>query len=151
MIFNLAEKYGIRIRIAREFEKWIFGAGDLTVFPPVRNFGTNRGENERGLSVMAAVNDVELLITGDMNAASERRLIAEYDFPDLEIIIAGHHGSKYSSCDEFLSRLRPEIACVSVGDNSYGHPAPETLERLESHGCEVYRTDKNGDIFLVMG
>ena len=146
-ILNLAQSHGVRIRIiSQERENFIFGAGNLIIFPPF----SNDSANDRGLSVMAAVGDTELLITGDMDAATERKLIEKYNFPDLEAIIAGHHGSKYSTCEEFLDKLKPEIACISVGSNSYGHPAPEVLERLKLYNCVIYRTDLDGNIRLKL-
>ena len=79
----------------------------------------------------------------------ERMLLRDSAIRDVDVLIAGHHGSKYSTCEELLQAVRPEIVCISVGaNNSYGHPAPETLERLREFGCTVYRTDQNGDILI---
>ena len=76
-------------------------------------------------------------------------LLRDSAIRDVDVLIAGHHGSKYSTCEELLQAVRPEIVCISVGaNNSYGHPAPETLERLREFGCTVYRTDQNGDILI---
>ena len=74
-------------------------------------------------------------------------LVKYRDIPDIELLIVGHHGSKNSSCDEFLRATAPELAVISAGaNNSYGHPAPETLERLEALGAEVHRTDREGTV-----
>ena len=120
------------------------GKAQLTVYPAV---GVGEG-NDRGLAVLASLGDQDLLITGDMDAATERRLIAVYDLPDLEYLVAGHHGSRYSTSDDLLDALMPETVLISVGSNSYGHPAEETLRRLAEHGCTVYRTDLHGTIHL---
>lgn len=85
-----------------------------------------------------------------MDSATERKLLAAYDLPDIEVLVAGHHGSKYSTSEDLLDALSPETACISVGDNSYGHPAEETLRRLAEHGCAVYRTDLQGTIHLSL-
>ena len=67
--------------------------------------------------------------------------------PQVDILIAGHHGSKNATCEELLQAVRPKLVCISAGwDNPYGHPAPELLQRLEAFGCQVYRTDLHGDI-----
>ena len=95
--------------------------------------------------------ETDLLITGDLDAAGERRLLETYGLPDIEYLAAGHHGSKYSTCDELLQAAAPETALISVGSNSYGHPAEETLRRLAEHGCTVYRTDLHGTIHLSIG
>ena len=65
--------------------------------------------------------------------------------------MVGHQGSKYSSCAEFLAAVRPEAAVISVGSNSYGHPAEETIERLEAAGAIVRRTDQEGTITIHGG
>jgi competence protein ComEC len=58
-----------------------------------------------------------------------------------------HHGSKTSTTDAFLATLHPAFAAISVGrDNSFGHPSPEVVERLEAAGVRVYRTDRDGAI-----
>ena len=48
--------------------------------------------------------------------------------------------------ETLLKAVRPEMVAISVGENSYGHPTEETLERIQNYGCIVYRTDENGDI-----
>ncbi len=71
---------------------------------------------------------------------------------ETRILKCAHHGSKYSSSDTFLSSYLPDMTVISCGEhNMYGHPSPETLERLEAIGCEVYRTDKNGAIIIGGG
>ena len=74
-------------------------------------------------------------------------LIRYQPIPDIELLMVGHHGSKNSSCDEFLRAAAPELAVISAGaNNSYGHPAPETLERLEALGAQIHRTDLEGTV-----
>ncbi len=143
-IRGAARKYGVQVEVLTEKQEMELGQSRLTVFPPV----TSGEDNDSGLSVLAAVGEKEFLLTGDMSAAAEKRLLETWDLPDIEGCAAGHHGSKYSSSDEFLTALRPETVCISVGSNSYGHPAEETLARLEEHGCGVFRTDLEGIIHL---
>ena len=66
------------------------------------------------------------------------------------MLAAGHHGSKTSTSQALLEALTPETVCISVGSNSYGHPADETLRRLVEAGCAIYRTDKQGSIHLIL-
>lgn len=122
------------------------GGAVLTVYPPV---GTG-GDNEEGLAVLASAGELDVLVTGDMDRSTERALLAACDLPEVEILAAGHHGSKNATSEELLEALRPETVCVSVGSNSYGHPAEETLERLARQGCAVFRTDLHGDIHLAL-
>ena len=63
----------------------------------------------------------------------------------------GHHGSKNSTCEAFLQATAPELAIISAGaHNSYGHPAQETLDRLEAFGTQVHRTDQEGTVTVSL-
>ncbi len=104
-------------------------------------------DNEAGLCVLFQTQNCDILITGDRSAAGERELMRQLELPELEVLIVGHHGSRYSTCQSLLEKTSPEIAIISVGaDNLYGHPAQETLERLQAAGCVIYRTDTDGII-----
>ena len=108
--------------------------------------------NEAGLTCLISTGDFDTLITGDMGADVEQQLLTHTDLPDLEVLVAGHHGSKSSTSEQLLAATAPDYAFLSVGEhNTYGHPAQETLERLAAAGCRIYRTDLQGNITLHMG
>ncbi len=120
-----------------------FGDARIQIFP-AKDAGSG---NDSCASVLFQREKCDTLITGDLSAAAERQLISDYDLPDLEVLIVGHHGSKYSTCTELLDATAPDAAFISVGaENSYGHPTPEVLERLQQADCAVYRTDLHGTI-----
>ena len=105
--------------------------------------------NEEGLSVLASSGEFDVLITGDMGGDVEQLLLEHVQLPHVELMVAGHHGSKYSTSSELLSAIQPETAVISVGaDNRYGHPAQETLERLAAAGTELYRTELQGTVLI---
>lgn len=145
VVLETARDHGAEVRFITEEERLDFGRGSLRLFPPLGD----AGDNERGLTVLAAAGEKEFLITGDMDASTEEKLLAAYRLPDIEGMMAGHHGSKYATSQALLETLKPEIVCVSVGGNSYGHPTEETLLRLARQGCEIYRTDLHGRIHLA--
>lgn len=90
--------------------------------------------------------EIEFLLTGDAEKEAEALLSGEID---AEILKVGHHGGSSSSSAVFLERVKPKTAIISVGSlNSYGHPAPDTLERLRGLGTQIYRTDLNGTIVV---
>lgn len=69
----------------------------------------------------------------------------------LVVLKVTHHGSNTSSTPQFLNSFMPEIAVIQVGaDNSYGHPTPQTLERLQKTGAEVFRNDEHGDVVVTI-
>ena len=121
-----------------------FADGSICVFPPVGP----QDEDNLGLSVLCDVGEIQILVTGDIDKGEEHLLLKAYDIPDVDILIAGHHGSKYSTSEELLATVKPEIVIISVGKNSYGHPADETLKRITQCGAVIYRTDLYGTVKL---
>jgi len=131
------------IEINEEIQ-FFFGSTSFTLFPPV----VADSGNEGSLAVLFQSGNCDILITGDRSGFAERILLKETQIPQLDILVAGHHGSKNSTCEELLAATNPGIVVISVGQNSYGHPAQETLARLEAFGCTVYRTDLDGTIIF---
>ena len=119
--------------------------GTLRILPPVGKDSAN----ERCLAVLCSVDDYDIVMTGDMDSGMEEQLLKDADLPDAELVVAGHHGSKYSGSERFLAHLTPEIAVFSAGiSNTYGHPAPEVLKRYDDLGAEIYRTDLMGTVTI---
>ena len=151
---EIQDEYGVRDRLlalARELDIPVTMVTDtyqfpmdqamLTIYPPV-----GAGDlNEQGLTFLCSAGDFDALITGDMAGNTEKKLVERFDLPDIEVLVVGHHGSRYSSTDAFLQQVRPETAIISVGDNSYGHPTQEAMDRLSRNGATVYRTDRQGN------
>lgn len=120
-----------------------FGDTKITIFAPSFSFS----DNESSLCVLLQTEKCAILITGDRSGFGERMLLRHTALPDVDVLIAGHHGSKNSTSVELLQAVTPETVIISVGEgNPYGHPAPELLQRLQDFGCTVYRTDLNGSI-----
>ena len=67
------------------------------------------------------------------------------------MLVAGHHGSRTSTCVRLLETVRPDLAVISVGYNTYGHPSPEVLSRLEQYHIPVLRTDLEGRVTVAAG
>jgi competence protein ComEC len=90
------------------------------------------------------------IFTGDITQTAEKEIIDKYTDIDSDVLKIAHHGSKTSSSEEFLGKVSPETAVISVGkDNSYSHPHREILERLEKFGINTLRTDEKGDIKII--
>ena len=142
----LAGRYGVDIHYVTEVTDVANGASTMTIYPPVGD----KGANELGLTILCSLGDFDTLITGDMDGKTETKLVETYDFPDIEVLLVGHHGSKYSSSTTLLESVTPEVGVISVGDNSYGHPTEEALLRLTDAGMTVYRTDMQGNILITV-
>lgn len=136
---------GTRILTVTDKTDLIFSAGELQVFPPV----SGENSNESGICVLATAAEYDILITGDLSMYGEAALLSAWDLPQVDLLVAGHHGSADSTSLALLGRVRPAAVVISVGaDNSYGHPSPKTLERLALAGAEIYRTDQQGTITI---
>ena len=108
--------------------------------------------NEHCLLIRGDYGDFEYLVTGDAGSGVEKLLAGFYELGDLELLVVGHHGSRYSTCDALLDEITPEAAIISVGrNNSYGHPTDEVLGRLAKRNIEIYRTDLDGTITMTVG
>ncbi len=106
-------------------------------------------DNDASLVMLIDHGDVEILLTGDIEAVAERSLLGSRQARDIEILKVAHHGSKTSTTEAFLEAFGPEVGLISAGRrNRYGHPAPEVLERLGAHGVRVFRTDRDGTIWV---
>lgn len=140
----LAASAGTELCFVTEDAAVAFGGGILQIFAPV----SRETGNASSLSVLAAFDDFEILVTGDMAMNVEERLLEHHDLPDVEILVAGHHGSRYSTGQELLDAVRPEILVISVGDNSYGHPDESVIARAEESGAKVLRTDRDGTVTI---
>jgi len=143
-IISVAERRESEILYIESDFEIEMGNAVLSIYQPL--FPT--GENERCAAVLCTENNYDILVTGDMPAYCELLLLEHADLPDIEVLIAGHHGSSGSSCKTLLTTLKPETAVISVGANSYGHPSDDTLERFSEYGISVFRTDLIGHITL---
>ncbi|MBR4806890.1 MAG: ComEC/Rec2 family competence protein, partial [Lachnospiraceae bacterium] len=116
---------------------------------------TDEGENDRNaLSLVVEIceGDTKALFTGDLEKEGEEELINSGLLEDIDILKVAHHGSKYSTSEEFLKVTKPEIAVISCGrKNSYGHPHKETIRRLTDAGCRIYSTPEYGAVELAFG
>jgi len=111
--------------------------------------GMPAGDNDASVVVMAEAFGRRLLLTGDVEAAAERRLLGARAELDCDVLKVAHHGSRSSSTERFLAAASPRLAVVSAGArNPYGHPAPEVVARLRRHGARVLRTDRDGMVVL---
>lgn len=93
----------------------------------------------------------KMLFTGDIGETGEKYLLGEGADIKADVLKVGHHGSRYSSCDEFLDSVSPKVAVISAGEgNSYGHPHQETVERLKAHGADVSCTIECGAVSVII-
>ncbi len=124
-----------------------WGAMDVAVFNPQLPLDDDTNEN----SVVARLSygNNRFLFTGDIGISTEQDILALGTPITADVLKVSHHGSKYASSAAFLAAVSPTYAIISVGDNSYGHPTQDTLDRLAAVGAIVYRTDLMGTVVMV--
>ncbi|NLB42706.1 MAG: MBL fold metallo-hydrolase, partial [Clostridiales bacterium] len=107
-------------------------------------------ENNLSLVILLECGDASVLFTGDIEKGVEYYLSGRMD-KQATILKVPHHGSNTSSMDAFLEAVSPERAVIQTGTNMFGHPNPQTLERLTEHEIAVYRNDLHGAVMLNYG
>jgi competence protein ComEC len=159
---DAAGQAGAKFEQASPGQKIDLGGGAIVnILAPIEPFFT-RGQmrdggnepNANSIVMHLVYGDFSMLLPGDAEAQTEQRLVAKDTTPstlEVKILKVAHHGSKYATSDEFLQRVKPEVAIISDGEfNRYGHPSPLTLNRLKANGVtKLYRTDLNGDISIT--
>ncbi|MBQ6320344.1 MAG: ComEC/Rec2 family competence protein [Lachnospiraceae bacterium] len=123
--------------------------GDLRIkcLAPKRNWEGTFEANDASVVLTAHYANFSALFTGDISENTERQIVSLV--PDVSYLKVAHHGSRTSSSYDFLREASPEISVISVGEgNSYGHPTPEALARLQKIDSDIYRTDRGGEVII---
>ncbi|MDP3970074.1 MAG: hypothetical protein Q8P90_00065 [bacterium] len=119
------------------------------LYPFVDSDFTDLSKNDSSIVleyIYTGEQETKVLLTGDLSEEIEPDLIMAEVLEDIDILKAGHHGSKYSSTNEFLEIVKPEVVAIQVGaDNSFGHPHPDAMSRFGKY-AEIFRTDELGNI-----
>lgn len=110
---------------------------------------TTNNPNEWSIVGKLHYGNSALLLTGDMERRAELMLLRSDAPLASNVLKVAHHGSAYASISGLLERIRPSLAVVSVGKNTYGHPNAGALSRITQVGAQVFRTDEQGTVHLV--
>lgn len=130
--------------IASEGDSWNIGPAKLKV---IQILNTDNS-NHNSIVARLVYDQTEVLFTGDCDRSCETELLDENI--EADILKVGHHGSKYATKINFLELVDPDVAVISVGENTYGHPTQEVLDRLSQENIIYYRTDKEGTIHIEL-
>ena len=140
---TLASATDAAVVYIREDTLYTFGKAEMTVFAPI----SSESGNESSICILFQRENCGILITGDRGVSGEMALLQTHTLPQVDLLVAGHHGSAGSTSEALLAATSPQIALISVGENNrYGHPAGAVLQRLMDAGCKIYRTDIHGTI-----
>jgi len=151
---GLIEERDIKCTIARAGQEINLGDGVTmkVLNPPASPLtGTGSDINNNSVVLYLSAGEVSFLLTGDIEREAEFGLIARGNDLSGTVLKVGHSGSKTSTTPDFLAAVSPGVAVISVGENSYGHPSGDVMERLEAElGKDyIYRTDEQGTIEFI--
>ena len=143
---RVAELNGVRIEPLQAPAKFAFGGAEIEVLAPLADYVPgDTPRNNDSLVLRVRYGRHSFLLCGDAERPVERRMLEEGEIQLTDVLKVGHHGSRTSSTEEFVTAVSPLFAVISVGfENSYGHPHRDVLHRLAEHGSVVYRTDLEG-------
>ncbi|MGH2467179.1 MAG: ComEC/Rec2 family competence protein, partial [Candidatus Limnocylindrales bacterium] len=140
-------------RLARGDRITLDGATMLVRWPVAGSVPSEAPDDGRAINDASIVIDLRfgarrVLLTGDAEDDVDPQLLADgLGTAPVDVLKVAHHGSRTATSAALLAALRPAVAIISVGaHNLYGHPAPETLARLEAVGARTYRTDRDGTV-----
>lgn len=143
---KLAEEAGASCRKIRAGDRLTIGKAEAVVLYPKEQEKIAE-PNAGSLVLFWKWERVQAMFTGDLPEEKERELLQ--NLPACEILQVGHHGSATSTCREFLEQVQPSLAVISCAmKNRYGHPSPDTVDRLKKTGCEIRYTMKSGAITI---
>lgn len=145
-----ARHHDVRVEPRHAGEAFRIGGARVRVLhPPPPDWERPRVRNDDSLVVEVLYGDVALLLTGDISSDIEREILAHLTPARIRVLKVAHHGSRTSTSRELLEHWRPHIAVISCGrGNTFGHPAPEVLQRLRGVDATIYRTDLHGQVTL---
>ncbi|WP_027417695.1 DNA internalization-related competence protein ComEC/Rec2 [Aneurinibacillus terranovensis] len=151
-IARVIKERGIPVVTAQSGQRWREEEGiNLDVLNPPISHEKDEAASDNNNSVVLLLDAYQhhFLFTGDLEKEREDRLLQDGRLPSVDVLKVGHHGSKSSTGENWVSRLHPLLSVISVGErNRYGHPNPEVIRRLEAHHSTVLRTDKQGAVII---
>jgi len=149
-LLDLARARGIPIVHQARGATFDWGGASGQILWPAQDDTVDTAGNDDSLVMRIVDGHLAWMLTGDVERPIERSMVSDGDPLACDFLKVAHHGSKTSTTDDFLAAAHPRFAAISAGfENSYGHPAPEVVERLEAEGAVVYRTDRDGAITSI--
>lgn len=129
-------------------ENYEFGDAYFTIVCPDK-YGYSE-DNDNSIGIRLVYGENSFLILGDASSEMEQVMINSGENLASDVYLASHHGSDTASSSPFLEKVSPQAIVISCGEgNSYGHPAKETMERIQNTGASLYRTDLQGNIIVT--
>ena len=144
-ILDVLEEKNVQLNVPKIGSRFSLGDAKIEVIYT----GTDTVDlNSSSIVLKLTYGNVSVLFTGDATESVEKALLSKN--VKVDVLKVAHHGSPYSTTNNFLKAVNPKYAVISVGKgNSYGHPGASTLRKLKNENVEIHRTDKEGTVIMV--
>ena len=143
-VLTAIENKGLNIRAPKKGDKFNLGKAECEIMTD--SILDKNNLNLASIVIKVTFGNNTFLFTGDAETQNEETI----NWPKVDVLKVGHHGSNTSSSEQFLNQIQPQISVISVGkDNDYGHPNTETIQKLEKIRSTIYRTDEKGTIEII--
>ncbi len=134
------------VEILKKGDNFTFGTkinNDFKIINPDSNcFNIYKNENDCSLVALVSYGSSTILMTGDISKPVELNIMNNIKTP-VDVLKVAHHGSKYSSDEQFIQKIKPKFSIISVGENSYGHPSKEALDILKLASSTIWNTKED--------
>lgn len=143
-VLDAALFHGLAVKAPQAGDTYTLGGAAITA---VSNYSDEKDLNNSSIMLRLVYGETSFLFTGDGEEKAEQAALQTGLMLDSDVLKVGHHGSRTSSCADFLAAVTPTDAVISCGQgNDYGHPHAEVLDRLQTMGTNIYRTDTQGTV-----
>ena len=153
-VLEAIQEKGLQINVPEVGEVYQLGNDSFTILGPVSEA---KDANNNSIVILyhhtdKTGNTTRFLFSGDAEGEEESEIVDTGLLEDVDVYKVGHHGSRTSTSEEWLSIIKPELSVIMCGSgNSYGHPHDVTVDKLESAGSIVLRTDVDGTVTVTAG
>jgi len=142
-VLDAIQNKGLKITAPKKGDTYTLGDASLEVMTD--SIENKKNLNLSSITLLMKYGNNSFLFMGDAEKENEQTR----QWPNVDVLKVGHHGSKTSSSQEFLNQTKPKISIIMAGaGNSYGLPKQEILDRLNNIGSKIYRTDESGTIII---
>lgn len=153
-IIDACNEKNINIYYLKSGERLLLDDIGIYVLNPIENDEFEKKDiNEQSLTFILKYKNLKTMFTGDIGKTAEAKILKNNESTniDVDILKVAHHGSRNSSLEEFIGRVKPEISIVSSGkNNQYNHPHKETIDTLNKYNSKILLTKESGEIDIIL-
>ena len=154
IIIDLCKENNVKISYLKSGDKFFLDEIDIYVLNPIENDEFEKKDiNEQSLTFILNYKNLKTMFTGDIGKTAESKILKNFENynMDVDILKVAHHGSRNSSLEEFIDKVKPEISIVSSGkNNQYNHPHKETIDTLNKYNSKIILTKDSGEIDIIL-